>query len=199
LTASARPADLIDSYLQRLRDELIDVSPQRRDEIVDEIRRHIEDQGGGAAGQSNAAVMNVLDRLGDPAEIAAEARGGKAPADRTAIPHRSRLGTFDMLALALLILAWPVGAVLLWISKAWSARDKVIATLIPPGGYPGVLLIMSTFRWIKLAADGGPAWLKIATGAALFTVSLLLIVAPIGTCIYLATRTHPRRTAPADE
>jgi hypothetical protein len=34
-----------------------------------------------------------------------------------------------------------VGVVLLWISPAWKIQDKVIGTVLPPGGYPGLLYL----------------------------------------------------------
>ena len=63
-----------------------------------------------------------------------------------------------------------------------------MGTLVPPGGYPGVFLIMATFQWFTPLADSGQIWVQVGVGAVLFTISLLLVVAPIGTCIYLATR-----------
>jgi hypothetical protein len=33
-------------------------------------------------------------------------------------------------------LIWPVGIILLWTSNAWNVRDKLIGTLILPGGLP---------------------------------------------------------------
>ena len=48
--------------------------------------------------------------------------------------------------------------------------------------------MMSTFHWFVSMADSGPKWGQITVGAVLFTVSLLLLTAPIGMCVYLATR-----------
>lgn len=176
---------LVDDYLRRLELELTDLPAGKRNEILEEIRGHIAEARQETAAESNADVMNILDRLGDPAEIAAEARGG--PQGRPSSELR-RFGTLEVLALALLLLAWPVGVVLLWVSKAWTTRHKLLGTLVPPGGYPGVLLLMSTFPSIQTAADGGPGWVQVTVGATLFTISLMALLAPIGVCIYLATR-----------
>src|SRR5438128_9855958 len=97
---------LVDEYLQRLERELTDLSPDSRNEVIDEIRRHIAEERGGLADESDAALMNLLERLGDPADIAAEARGEKA---RTSVATTRRFGTLEVLALILLVAAWPVG------------------------------------------------------------------------------------------
>lgn len=178
-------AQLVDGYLQRLASALADMPAERRVEILDEIRGHIAEERAAMSDETDIGVMNLLDRLGDPADIAAEARGAERA---LRVPNVRSFGTLEVLALVLLILAWPIGAILLWTSRAWSVREKVLGTLVPPGGYPGVFLIMSTFRWIVEAAEPGPRWLQVTVGAVLFTVSLLLAVAPIGTCVYLATR-----------
>lgn len=176
---------LVDDYLRRLEVELTDLPAGKRDEIVDEIRGHIAEARHAGAAESSADVMNILDRLGEPAEIAAEARGGE---ERRPSSEPRAFGTLEVLALALLLLAWPVGVVLLWVSKAWTTRHKLLGTLVPPGGYPGVLLLMSTFPSVQSGADSGPRWVQVMAGAVLFTISLLALVAPIGVCVYLATR-----------
>src|SRR5205823_2159906 len=189
MTATHGP-QLVDEYLQQLERELTDLSPDSRNEIIDEIRRHIAEERGGLADESDATVMNLLERLGDPGDIAAEARGSKKP--RTSVATTRRFRTLEVLALILLVVAWPVGAILLWISKTWTTREKLLGTLIPPGGYPGVLLIMSTFHSIAAASEGGPAWLGVTVGALLFTISLVALIAPMGMIVYLATRLRAR-------
>src|SRR5207248_11271398 len=144
---------LVDEYLQRLERELTDLSPDSRNEIIDEIRRHIAEERGGLTDESDATLMNLLERLGDPADIAAEARGSKKP--RTSVATTRRFGTLEVLALILLVAAWPVGAILLWVSKTWTTREKLLGTLLPPGGHPAVLLIMSTFHGIRATYVAG--------------------------------------------
>ena len=181
---------LVDEYLRRLERELSDLAPDSRNEIIDEIRRHIAEERSGLADESDAALMNLLERLGDPADIAAEARGGDKA--QTPVATTRRFGTLEVLALILLVVAWPVGAILLWISKAWTTREKLLGTLIPPGGYPGVLLVMSTFQWITATSKVGPAWVDVTVGAVLFTISLVALIAPAGMIVYLATRLRAR-------
>lgn len=186
---AAHASRLVDEYLRRLEGELMDLPADKRQEIVDEIRGHIAEERTNIAGESDSDVLNLLDRLGDPADIASEARGSARVQSR---PQTSAsFGTLEVLALALMILAWPAGAVLLWVSKAWTTREKLLGTLVPPGGYPGVFLIMSTFQFFA-PIERGPTWLEITVGSVLFTISLLLLVAPLGMCVYLATRLRRR-------
>src|SRR5262245_23470892 len=102
---------LVDGYLRRLEMELGDLPGARRREIIAEIRGHIADERIGMTGESEVDVMNLLDRLGDPAEIAAAARQDEAP-----VVSR-HFGTVEVLALVLMVLAWPFGVALLWFSK----------------------------------------------------------------------------------
>jgi hypothetical protein len=78
-------------------------------------------------------VREILERLGDPVDIAAAEAPAEAPA---------RAGWREIVALILLpiggiivpIVGWVVGAILLWFSDAWSTKDKLIGTLLFPGG-----------------------------------------------------------------
>ena len=141
------PEDLITDYLGRLERELADLPRARRREVVEEISEHIEEAGA----HTEVETLNVLERLGDPAEIAAEARA------RFEIePPRS--GWPEIAALVLLLVGgfffavgWLVGLVLLWTSPVWSMRDKIIGSLFFPGGLGLPLLLAS----ITLIPDGG--------------------------------------------
>ena len=121
---------LVDDYLRRLEAAAADLPHERRVELVSEIEEHIDAalREGGAHGE--AAVRNVLERLGQPEEIAAEAGAG------TAAPERGWLETAAMLVLAvsfvLPLVGYLIGAGLVLASKAWDARDKAIALLLVP-------------------------------------------------------------------
>ena len=88
--------------------------------------------------ETDAAVMNILDRLGEPAEVVADAR--ERLGIRLAQPYRP--GVLEIAAVILVPFLWPVGVILLWISPAWNWRDKLIGTLVPPGGYIGLSYIL---------------------------------------------------------
>src|SRR5688572_18882702 len=104
----------VERYLNELDRELQDLPPNRRRELLDEIREHIGAAQEEAPSREEAKVRNVLARLGDPTEIADEAR------QRFGI-RRTEPGIRETLALVLLpiggvivpLLGWIVGAILL--------------------------------------------------------------------------------------
>lgn len=207
---------LIDDYLARLDDALADLPRQRRREIVEEITGHISEAQSELPSGDEAALRELLERLGDPAEIAADAR------ERFDVPVRSR-GWLETLAIVLLLvggflggIGWLIGVVLLWLSNTWTIRDKLIGTLIVPGGLalPVLLAIVgmttnsagqvctSTATINSTTKAGGshttcthlsgtPLYQQIL----LVALMALLVVAPIASAAYLARRS--RRLAPA--
>ena len=66
---------LVEDYLDRLERDLADFPSARRRELVQEISEHIAEARAGLETESEAEIRNLLDRMGDPADIAAEARG----------------------------------------------------------------------------------------------------------------------------
>src|SRR4051794_3964011 len=65
---------LVADYLDRLEAELADLPPARSRELVTEIEDHIQAAQADVADPTDADVLTLLDRLGDPADIASEAR-----------------------------------------------------------------------------------------------------------------------------
>jgi hypothetical protein len=97
---------------------------------------------------------------------------------------------------ALLPLVWVVGVVLLWRSRAWTLRDKLIGTLVVPGGLAYV--IYATVDAALLLHEGcepqdecsvaiyiDPVW---AVGLAALTAL------PLASAVYLAFRADLRRS-----
>jgi uncharacterized membrane protein len=186
----------VESYLKRLDRSMRNLPPARRDEILDEVAEHIDESLAEIESPTEADVRNVLDRVGDPEEIAAEAR------QRFGIQPAQRRGT-DIAAIPLLLLGgftvvgWFIGLVLLWISDVWTVRDKVIGTLIIPGGLAvslGFVFLMpapavkcpvtqSAVSCVNGSAPLGP----VETG-----LLLLLAIAPILTALYLGFRLAKR-------
>lgn len=192
-------SDIINGYLARLESETADIPRTERRELIGGVREHIAAARDQMPEETDAALLNLLDRLGDPAELASEERGRlglKAPD-----PSRSRL--LEVAAVVLTPLIWPVGIILLWTSNAWNVRDKLIGTLILPGG-----LFTSLIVFFTVAIGGrrscqpaqGPIGHQVHPGttctggisgiggvlAAL--VFVLILFAPIFTAIYLAIR-----------
>jgi hypothetical protein len=198
---------LVEGYLGRLELALHDIPDEKRNEIVEEIRGHISEAREGLTNESDADLMNLLDRLGDPADIAAAARDGQ-PGPRA--PATNRVGWLEALALILTPFIWPAGVVLLWLSSAWTTRQKLLGTLVPPGGYPGILLALSLLQVALLQnvtvcsgyADANgrfianscspPQWEQYIVGGLLIVGTLVLLLLPVAVGIYLATRLRAR-------
>jgi hypothetical protein len=84
---------IVEDYLSRLRAALGDLPRARRRELVQEISDHIAEGRASLPREDEAAVRGLLHRLGDPDDIAAEAR--------LALP-RKRFTRKERVALALL-------------------------------------------------------------------------------------------------
>jgi hypothetical protein len=194
---------LVDTYLERLDAELGALPPARRREVVEEISEHIAEARSDPAAQSEAGIRNVLERLGDPADIAAEAR------ERFGVQPR-KPGWLEIGALVLLLVGgfaflvgWLVGVVLLWTSNVWTARDKLIGTLVVPGGLalPLGFLVVGVGSGTSCTGRIGPGGKVVAqacTGGhsgshVLGLVALVvLLLAPFATTVYLSRRMRAR-------
>ncbi len=66
----------VGEYLRRLQRMMGDIPDGRRDEILSEIEQHINEGLSELPKADDAAVRNVLGRLGDPEDIAADAASG---------------------------------------------------------------------------------------------------------------------------
>ena len=155
---------LVEDYLARLHTAAQTLPPDRREELVEGITEHLQAARAAGAAADEAAVRTLLDRLGEPEEIVAAARedGATTPAygpaygptygrwsasDAGAVPAAPGTG-LEVAALVLLtfgsfipLVGWLVGVVLLWTSTRWRVWEKVLATLVVPGG-PGTVLFL---------------------------------------------------------
>jgi len=85
---SAGEADqLIRRYLTQLDEALQGVGASRREEILANVREHIDEGRAGLDPDDAATARTLLNRVGDPAAIAAEAG---APSPDSVMDRRSR-------------------------------------------------------------------------------------------------------------
>jgi len=194
---------LVEDYLDRLEGELADFPSARRRELVQEISEHIAEARAGFETESEADVRNLLERMGDPADIAAEAREVPAliRADAPA-GERRRSSALDVAALILLlvggvvfpVIGWLIGVVLLWISDSWSTNEKLVGTFVIPGGLalPVYLSLAGAYTEScggspgqPLTCVGEPSGVMRSLGV---VIVLALFVLPLVTTAFLARR-----------
>jgi hypothetical protein len=148
----------ISGYLARLEAAAAGLPAWRREELVAEIRSHLNEALLTAADGDDAAVRSAVDRLGDPADIVA-AEGAPAPdaappatpapppyaggpgygwqpAPSPARGLGAGWGPIELVAvvgLAVGVLTGGIGLVVgiicTWISDRWTTREKVVATV----------------------------------------------------------------------
>lgn len=186
---------LAEGYLDRLDHAARRLPRRERRELREEIESHLVEATD--PGMSDAEVLTVLDRLGEPEDIVdAQRPEGHAGADRR--------GTHEWAAIFLLLLGgfvfgvgWIVGLILLWSSQAWTTRDKLIGTFVVPGGLAGtwfllgVALVSSSGQVCSGSiggpehCTGGPSTIGQIVGIALIAI---FVIGPIFTSVYLARR-----------
>ena len=83
---------LADDYLRRLDAAASALPAHRREELVSEIRDHLQEALRRAPASDETAVRNMLERLGPPEEIAAAADDATPP-DQLAAPYRETNGS----------------------------------------------------------------------------------------------------------
>ncbi len=193
----------VDEYLRRLERSMADLPAARRAEIVSEIHDHIQDALARLPeGASEADVRNVLEGIGDPDEIASEAR-----ADLGIAPSRRRWT--DIAAVILLpvggivfpVVGWVVGVVFLWMSTVWTTREKLIGTFIVPGGLLLPLGLALTPVQVSscssIRGPGGTSVLDCPTDTSIvnilgIVIAVALFVTPIVVAVYLGRKLRQR-------
>ncbi|MFN8052582.1 MAG: hypothetical protein U0Q22_14140 [Acidimicrobiales bacterium] len=197
---------LVENYLRDVSDALRAADPERRNEILEQIEDHILSASADLAPGDDAGLRTVLERLGPPADIATAA--GVSPYDAPAAPPVTAApsaptsppaptGTAERWALVafalspiLCLVGWVVGVVLLWTSRMWTTRHKVVGTVAT---LPFALLIVLSglvFTVSARTASSGP------------TVSVAAVEAPtsLGTATPTTTldRSEPAATTPPE-
>lgn len=173
--------ELIESYLQALRDHLAAAPAEQREEICAEIEGHIQAELGYRASDP-AAVGEVLARLGDPLEIAGAVGAVGTTAQRGLEITAILLLTLGSLVLP--VLGWAAGAVLLWLSRRFTLIDKVVGTLVVPGGLGGLIIGSALLLAIGRTAGQAPTWNELL----LIVSSVLVLAGTIYTPVRLIRR-----------
>jgi len=180
---------IVEGYLARLEVALAALPPVRRADLVSDLRAHIADARAGLTEETDAALLDTIERLGDPMVIATEAIDQPDQASqRVNTTTVARWGWIELAGVLLTILMWPLGAILVLLSPVWSRREKVIGTALGAITFlTGSLFapLMGMVVAPVLSALGPPL-----APMLLGSVGLLPIVA----AAYLATRLYRRES-----
>lgn len=126
---------IVEGYLARLNAELAELPTGRRQELVQDVSDHISEARAALQEENDAALLNIIDHVGEPSEIARDARE-KEDVKSEAKPQVTKSadglgwGWVEVAAIILTILVWPAGVILVWLSRVWRRQEKLIGTLI---------------------------------------------------------------------
>lgn len=215
---------LVLDYLTRLEAAAASLAPDARAELLTDLGAHIEEAASHTDG-SDDAIRAVLDRLGPPEEAAREA--GAAPvAPPPPVASVTDSVALEMWALALLVgsvvmcvsivliplapLALITGLVLLFLSRRWSLRDKLLGLAAYGIGGPLTLvaLVSAPFAVSTESCSGGTrpdgtTWEQCSGGApgwlpwAAVALGIGLVVLWVGTLVRLYRRATASAVSPA--
>ena len=156
---------LVDDYLRRLDAAASALPTHRRDELVTEIRDHLQEALRQAPAGDEAAVRNVLERLGPPEEIVAAATDSTPP-DQLVAPFRETNGFAIVSALLAVLWFAGIGSVLALIfgyrarreitSSAGTQKGSGLATVGIILGWIGTaILVAIILAGVAIVASGG--------------------------------------------
>ncbi len=184
-------------YLERLRRAGRGLPRGRLGELVAEIEGYLSEAIDPSG--SDAQALTALERLGEPEAIIA--------AERPALDELAvRRGLREWSAIVLLVfggfffgVGWFAGLILLWSSRAWTAREKWIGTLVVPGGlatslFLGLFVIGQPTKQFCYSMVGGVEHCTTtggpSTGSSILRIAVFgfLVLAPIATSVHLARR-----------
>lgn len=190
----------IRAYLKDLATSLHSLPERAREEILSEIRSHISARMQSRAPMSAGDIEELLDTLGTPEEIALAA--GVPIPQQAQSPRGTREVAAQVLLLVggvvLPVVGWLCGVVLLWSSTVWTRRDKIIGTLVVPGGLllPAALAVLPAVATPCKIESGSSIFLQHCGGGGVGALTALVfaisVVGSMFTAVWLARHPRPR-------
>jgi hypothetical protein len=185
---------LVRRYLQELEAQLQELPADRRRELLDEVGEHLAAARADLDPETEAGVRTLLERLGSPADIAAEARERFG---LPAAPARPATPVLEIAALVLLVipfLGWVVGTVLIWLSRRWTTGDKLVGTAA------GLSWVVAGLGTVMTSAGGSTAVGSGTPGPAETSLVAVVLVAvpfvlPVAAAVYLGFRFRAQAVA----
>jgi len=180
MTTTSTPQVVVD-YLLELSEALVGLPADIRTEIIGGVREEL-------AGLSADEAAERIRLMGPASEVAREARdsAGSTEPRRVEAPAYSLVAALLVMLGGLLLpfLGWMAGIAMMWSSRAWTNRQKWIATLVPVGVAIGAVLISTVLGYIEMSFGTygmfGPRWAAIVAALsgipAAFAVGAWLLV-----------------------
>ncbi len=141
-----RAQDLVADYLRRFETLARTMPPGPRDRAVRRVRRLLRDDLLHTEA-SASEVRQYLQDLGTPEELSEQAR--------TTQGRRGASARLATVAVILTPLFWPLGVPLLWYSRYWTRAEKLVATLVVPGGAAAAFYLWPALTRVALGAVWG--------------------------------------------
>lgn len=168
--------DPLDDFLVRLHVATAELPPEIRQDLLQDLATHLDEIR--RTSRSAAEVQTALDRLGPPDAIvqAAVEEAGLThlPAPPVSAPRRPGIGRevvtailtvfgvplaallfrwFPPLTVAAMAVAFIAGLALLWTSRVWTPGEKLLGTLVWPGGVGLPLFIGTSISQVCTTVD----------------------------------------------
>ena len=180
---------IVEGYLARLELALTGSDPARRAELLEDVRAHIAEARAALTEETDAALLAILDRLGDPSAVADGLTEDAPPIGASSRSSASHWGLLEAGALLLTFFVRPVGVLLAWLSRSWDRQEKVVATLIG-----GIAFVMGFPLFGPLVgAVLGPIVGALGGAAPVLLGSIGML--PLASAVYLAVRLGRRGAA----
>lgn len=117
--------DLVADYLERVRRAGAGLPPERREELITDLRDHLLVARAELAPETEAGVRTLLDRLGDPAAIVAEATEATQATVAPVAPARRRSNRTLVIVLSVLAALVLLPVLVCLVGAAWFFPARV--------------------------------------------------------------------------
>lgn len=185
------------SYLAALEARLAHLPADQSEEILFGVREHI----GQAMERGGQSTGEVLAGLGSPDEIAGGVAAAEAPVrgpvqqlPPPAPPQRYQSSTLWVVASCILLpfggflagIGWLFGVAGLWMGTRWKLWEKILGTVLLPGGVLGSFYVLATpVRQTVTRGDPAPGGSDPVIDMLPIVASVLVFGLPILVAVYL--------------
>lgn len=182
------------SYLHAVETRLAQLPAEQSEEILFGIREHISE----AQARGGQSTAEVLISLGSPDDVVAGLAIPGMPVPRVAPPaprpaYQSSalwvVATAILLPFGVLLagVGWLFGVAGLWMGTRWKVWEKIMGTVIFPGGVLGSFYLLVTPVWSSVESSSGP----VSPGAVEPVVPMLPVIsAMVVLCLPIAVATY---------